>query len=91
MHNDRQEKPDLPKAVQQHVDQIVDDFPKDLVIPKHRVELGKTLQEAAVRRSRGGYHQIEPGQRMPCDGSDDAYAQATTPPGRLTCFSSAAT
>jgi hypothetical protein len=47
MHDDRQDKLDLPKAVQQHVDQIVDDFSKDLVIPKHHGELGEALQEAA--------------------------------------------
>jgi hypothetical protein len=42
-------KPDLPKPVQQHVDQIVDDLSKDLVTPKQRGELGKALQDAAVR------------------------------------------
>jgi hypothetical protein len=42
-------KPDLPSPVQQHVDRIVDDLSKGRVTPKQRGEIGKALQDAAVR------------------------------------------
>jgi hypothetical protein len=42
-------KPDPPRPVQQHVDQIVDDLSKGRVTPKQRGEIGKALQDAAVR------------------------------------------
>ena len=43
------EKPDAPSPVQRHIDQIVDDLSKDRVTPKQRGEIGKALQDAAVR------------------------------------------
>ena len=42
-------KPDAPSPVQRHVDQIVDDLSKGRVTPKQRGEIGKALQDAAVR------------------------------------------
>jgi hypothetical protein len=44
------EKQPVPRSpVQQHVDQIVDDLTTDRVTPKQRGEIGKALQDAAVR------------------------------------------
>jgi hypothetical protein len=43
------EKPDAPSPVQRHVDQIVDDLLKGRITPKQRGEIGKALQDAAVR------------------------------------------
>jgi hypothetical protein len=47
-----QKKPDGPSPVQRHVDQIVDDLSKSRVTPKQRGEIGKALQDAAVRSIR---------------------------------------
>jgi hypothetical protein len=47
MSNEQQPNPLNP--VQRHVDQIVDDLSKDRITPKQRAEIGKALQDAAVR------------------------------------------
>jgi hypothetical protein len=44
-----EKQPDPRSPVQQHVDRIVDDLSTDRVTPKQRGEIGKALQDAAVR------------------------------------------
>jgi hypothetical protein len=55
-------KPDAPSPVQQHVDQIVDDLSKGRVTPKQRGEIGKALQDAAVRSITRSVRSSRPGQ-----------------------------
>jgi hypothetical protein len=44
-----EKQPNPLNPVQRHVDQIVDDLSKGRITPTQRGEIGKALQDAAVR------------------------------------------